>query len=244
MNWRIHSLERTESTNRDARGGRPGDVFTAEWQSAGRGRLDHRWLSPPGVNLLMSAVLPCAGQGPEAVATLPLVAGLAVARAARDLIGKAGGKDALKVAIKWPNDVLVAGRKLAGILCERAGETVIVGIGVNVGEVEFPPEIAARAVSLAQLVPPGRVPGVAGVRDRVLAELDACHRVWAAAGFGALRPEIDSLDCLRGRLVTVRGTDADEAGAKGVANGISLDGSLTVGDRKVYAGEAHVEEIE
>ena len=78
MNWRIHHRPITESTNLDARTGVPGDVFTADEQTAGRGRLDHKWLSAPGENLMCSIVLDVAGLDPAAVSTLPLVVGLAV----------------------------------------------------------------------------------------------------------------------------------------------------------------------
>ena len=78
--WNLHHKRETASTNLDAREGRHRDVFTADFQTAGRGRLDHTWSSPPGTNLLMSVVLAVDGLAPERVATLPLVAGLAVAR--------------------------------------------------------------------------------------------------------------------------------------------------------------------
>lgn len=80
VRWKIHHKRETESTNLDARSGNPWDVFTADYQTAGRGRLDHKWLSPPGANLLMSAVLSVEGLSPEQVSTLPLVVGLAVAK--------------------------------------------------------------------------------------------------------------------------------------------------------------------
>ena len=148
IDWRIHHKAETASTNRDARAGAHGDVYIADFQTAGRGRLDHKWLSPPGTNLMMSAVLDVGGLSPEAVSTLPLVVGLAVVRAVRSFLSAA---DARTVALKWPNDVLVGGRKVAGILCERNGDAVIVGIGINVKQRIFPPEIAARAISLAAL---------------------------------------------------------------------------------------------
>ena len=101
MHWRIHSKAKTGSTNIDARDGSPGDVFTADFQTAGRGRLDHKWLSPPGTNLMMSIVLPVAGLPPEQVATLPLVVGLAIVRAISRIAPGA------TPALKWPNDVLI-----------------------------------------------------------------------------------------------------------------------------------------
>ena len=109
MDWRIRHSAVTESTNGDALGGKPGDVFTAGMQTAGRGRLDHKWLSPPGENLMMSAVVDVADMPPHEVATLPLVAGLSVAEAVCGIF-TSNGADPLcsGVKVKWPNDVLVA----------------------------------------------------------------------------------------------------------------------------------------
>ena len=146
--WRTYWKATTDSTNADARDGRPGDVFAADFQTAGRGRLDHRWLAPPGVNLMFSAVLDVAGREPAEVATLPLAVGLAVAQALASL--PAWQASPPRLAIKWPNDVLAEGRKLAGILCERNGDAVIAGIGLNVNQTEFAHELAARAVSLLE----------------------------------------------------------------------------------------------
>ena len=81
IDCRIHHKAETASTNLDARSGHHGDVFTADYQTAGRGRLDHKWESPPKTNLMMSAVLSVEGLAPEKVATLPLVVGLAVIKA-------------------------------------------------------------------------------------------------------------------------------------------------------------------
>lgn len=244
MIWRVRRVLVTASTNQDARTGQPGEVFVADSQTAGRGRLGHRWLAPSGTALLMSAVLPTFARPEAEVATLPLVAGLAVARAVRSLLPTAE-MSAAEVRLKWPNDVLVGGLKLAGILCERVGDNVIVGIGLNVAEAALPPEVAARAVSLASLSEAAGIaaPTRAMVERVVLRELGVVHETWLAHGFAAMRDEIDSLDFLRGRVVSVRQTDCDPAPVRGVANGIGADGSLDVGGERIYAGEAHVEEI-
>ena len=263
IDWRIHHKAETASTNLDARAGRHGDVFTADYQTAGRGRLDHKWLSPPRTNLMMSAVLSVEGLAPEQVATLPLVAGLAVCRALANTVPAASSprgtdkfgdcyraRDARRVgygvALKWPNDVLVDGKKLAGILCERNGDNVIVGIGVNVNQVAFPPEIADRATSLA-IVAPAPVSclpsSVLSVRSAILCELDRWYSRWRENGFAAVHPEIAAVDLLRGRTVSVRQNESDSAPITGVSNGIMPDGSLDVGGTRVYAGEAHLEKI-
>lgn len=215
IDWKIHHKAETVSTNIDARVGVPGDVFTADYQTAGRGRLDHKWESPRGKNIMMSAVLDVAGLEPEHVATLPLVVGLAVARAA-------GG------VLKWPNDVYVSGKKAAGILCERSGDTVIAGIGANVGEV--PLSVADRAIAIPTLT-------VA----RILDEVAAAYDLWRVGGFEAVYPAIREIDFLRGQTLAVRQTDDDAEPVRGICGGINADGSLDVGGVKIYAGEAHVE---
>lgn len=246
MTWRIHHRTETASTNLDARAGSHGDVFTADYQTAGRGRLDHKWLSPPGTNLMMSAVLSVEGIEPEQVATFPLVVGLAVAKALRPFVvdGPDAGRKAEDVKLKWPNDVLVGGKKIAGILCERHGDNVIAGIGVNVGQTEFDTEIADRATSLALAAPlaVSRLTSpVFPVRDAVLASLERLYVLWRAHGFASVYPEIAASDALRGRILSVRQTDGDSMPLTGLSNGIMPDGSLDVGGVKVYAGEAHVE---
>ena len=232
MNWKIHHKAETASTNIDARGGSHGDVFTADYQTAGRGRLDHVWESPRGQDLLMSVVLDAAGRSPAEVATLPLVAGLAVAKAV-------GGQ------VKWPNDVFIGGQKVAGILCERLDDRVVVGIGANVGARVWPSDLSFRAISLEEWTQSsGLEPGgwtVSGVRDRILAQLSLQYGAWLRGGFAALHPHIAAIDALKGRMVAVRQTDADADPVRGMCGGIAADGSLDVGGVKVYAGEAHVE---
>ena len=245
--WRIHHKSETVSTNIDARGGRHGDVFTADYQTAGRGRLDHKWLSPPGTNLMMSVVLSAADLAPDHIATLPLVAGLAVAKALSANYSLPSTNYQLPTTnyqLKWPNDVLVDNKKIAGILCERNGDNVIVGIGVNVGQTEFDKEIADRATSLTLVADVSRLSSpVLSVRTAILCELDRWYSRWREKGFAAVYSEIAAVDFLKGREITVRQTDEDSAPMTGVSNGIMPDGSLDVGGTKVYAGEAHVEKI-
>jgi BirA family transcriptional regulator, biotin operon repressor / biotin---[acetyl-CoA-carboxylase] ligase len=127
---RIDVVERTASTNADvaaaAESGEPaGYVLVAEQQDAGRGRLDRAWESPPRAGLLLSGLLRPAVP-PAALPLLPLLAGLAVAEAVRAVAD-------VPAVLKWPNDVLAGGRKLAGILVERtAGGAVVIGLGLNV----------------------------------------------------------------------------------------------------------------
>ena len=240
--WTIHSKRKTESTNLDARAGKHRDVFTAGYQTAGHGRLDHKWLSPEGMNLMMSVVLSVEGLAPEHVSTLPLVAGLAVSKALKTLTHHCSTSTSdFDYLLKWPNDVLVGGKKIAGILCERNGDNVIVGIGVNVRQRVWPNELNGRATSLLQET--GKEFRVPQVRNAVLVQLGKWYGIWREKGFAAVHPEIAAVDLLKGREIAVRQTDDDSAPITGVSNGIMPDGSLDVGGVKVYAGEAHVEKI-
>ena len=234
MKWRIIHKSVTASTNADAHHGRPGDVFTADFQTAGRGRLDHVWKSCAGKNLMMSAVVDVSGLEPERVATFPLVVGLSVCEAVERM------GQSLQLLLKWPNDVLVGGRKLAGILCERFGNSVIAGVGVNVGEREFPSDIADRATSLSLLLPAGPVPAVDEVRDAVLERLAANLPAGRERGLAAHLPRRAARDCLAGREIAVLRTDGDAEPARGACGGIAEDGSLVVAGERIYAGEAHV----
>lgn len=119
--WDVEVVERASSTQELARGRAPGAVVVAEEQTSGRGRLDRTWVSPPRAGLTFSVVL-----RPEQVdGWVPLLAGLAVATAIQQQTG-------LEAELKWPNDVLLDGKKTCGLLAEVAGDAVIVGIGLNV----------------------------------------------------------------------------------------------------------------
>ena len=238
MTFRIHHAPVTASTNLDARAGAHGDVYTADVQMAGRGRLDHRWLSAPGANLMLSAVFGVADLAPERIATFPLVVGLAVHAAVSRAF--AAVPDAPPIRLKWPNDLLVGGRKIAGILCERHVDTVIAGVGVNVNETDFPPEIAARATSLATVRGVVEADAVGRLRDALLEELGARYAMWRTAGFAAFQAHYAAVDWLRGRMVAVRQTDDDPAPLVGLCAGVQPDGTLRVGGTSVFAGEAHV----
>ena len=141
----------TGSTNEDAKiaaaAGVPhGAVFVAGRQHAGRGRQGRRWEDEAGASLLFSVVLRIPTV-PSFLGAVPVVAGLALAEALGALSSK------LDSRVKWPNDVRVNGRKIGGILAESIApsasvSTIIVGVGVNVGKMQFTPELAGRATSL------------------------------------------------------------------------------------------------
>ena len=232
MKFNHHHFDCTESTNLLAADGEPGDVFVAAEQTAGRGRLDHKWHSRPGENLLMSVVLDVAGISPAEVATFPLLAGLAVVKTINLLSQPQPSTSTFH--LKWPNDVYIDSRKVCGILCERHGDRIVVGIGLNVRQREFPEELKEKATSL--LLSGIDVP-VEDVMDKVLASLAEVYDVWLRGGFAALYPEFAEIDFLKGREVTVMRTDDDASPVRGICGGIASDGSLLVGSELIYAGE-------
>ncbi len=137
-------LPETDSTNRRAmtwakQGAVAGSMVVADFQTAGRGRLGRTWTAPAGSSLLLSVVLR-PDTAPERWPLISLAAGVAVCECLAGL--------GLGPGLKWPNDVLLGDRKVAGILAEAAEGVVILGIGINVGRVEFPEEIASTATSL------------------------------------------------------------------------------------------------
>jgi BirA family biotin operon repressor/biotin-[acetyl-CoA-carboxylase] ligase len=218
-------LAETSSTNDlatiAAREGAPhGATWVAEQQTRGRGRRGHSWFSPPGEGLLFSVLLrvQCA---PARIPPLALVAGLAV----RDAVAAASGAP---TEIKWPNDVLVAGRKLAGVLVEAVTigsrvEAVVVGIGINVHTRTFPAEIAGIATSVAQ-VSAATSPFLdrASLLANVLSVLDREVHVAVGRGLGLLRRRLEQADALRGHRVR------SDSGDEGLAAGIDDDGRLLV----------------
>lgn len=210
------------STNDVARalaeaGARAGTAVLADEQTRGRGRRGRAWTAPGGHGLLLSIVL---HPGAAAAGVLPLRVGLAAARAVEALAG-------IPVAIKWPNDLMVGGRKLGGVLCEGAGEGgrsafVVAGIGLNVLQRahDWPPELRARATSIAAET--GRAVEIPDLAGRVLADVSMAI---AAGGEVLDGEETDALarrDPLRGRNVVVDGRPA------GRAAGIDREGALLV----------------
>ena len=174
--WRDVTVRaETGSTNSDllaaARDGAPeGTVLAAEVQTAGRGRLDRRWSCPPGAALSFSVLLRPDGVPAVDRGWIPLLAGVAVAAGLRAQAG-------LDAGLKWPNDVLVGGAKIAGILAEQAGDAIVLGTGINVttrrDELPVP---HATSVVLA-----GAAPDREQLLVAVLGELETWYRRWVAA---------------------------------------------------------------
>ncbi|HVX31840.1 MAG TPA: biotin--[acetyl-CoA-carboxylase] ligase [Solirubrobacterales bacterium] len=230
-------FRRVRSTNTVARelaaaGAPHGTVVTATEQTAGRGRQGRTWTAPPGAALLYSAVLrPIEPRH----TVLPLAVALAVCETAEAL------RPGIECKVKWPNDVHLEGRKLAGILIEARPQDgwAVLGVGLNLTIAEFPAELRDRAISLfgsAPAVPYGRHETIrnswaAGVLSE---RLD----VWLGAEADAVLAAWRERDALRGREVTW------ERGS-GVADGVDERGYLLVrladGDRVALgAGDVHL----
>lgn len=210
-----------------------GTVIAAGWQEAGRGRLaERRWESEPGRSLLFTLMLDLPAGLP--VQSLPVLAGLSLCLALED-------RFALAPRVKWPNDLLHDGRKLAGVLCEahslpHGPVSVLVGIGLNCNQRAFPPELAGQACSLYQLM--GREVPLPGVLEAVLAALAAELRdpgwvpklVQRLHGLG--RPAA---------VLPARGPEVPGEILRGVVAGIGGDGALLLesagSTRAVYSGE-------
>ena len=183
------------STNDIARGmvsdAGEGTVIVAAEQTVGRGTQGRRWFSPSGVNLLFSTIVR-PGFSVERAPELSIVASLGVARY---LIADCG----LVARIKWPNDVRVNSRKIAGILIETVTGadgvlSAIVGVGLNVNWTDLPDEIAGSATSL--LLETGRPTDFEEALRGVLAALDSTYRRYCAEGYDETLRQWKALECV------------------------------------------------
>jgi BirA family biotin operon repressor/biotin-[acetyl-CoA-carboxylase] ligase len=219
---RVHH-RRTDSTNERAKllagaGAPDGTLVTADEQTAGRGRQGREWTAPPGSAVLMSLILRELDERDE---LLPLAAAVAVCEAIP-----------LEAAIKWPNDVWIERRKVAGILVEGRPQEgwAVLGLGVNVTTREFPPELAETATSL-------RIAGAEASRDRVLEDLVRSLTDWLGAPRDEVLAAWRALDALKGEQVRW-------SGGSGTAAGIDDSGALQVqtgnGPVTLDAGEVHL----
>ena len=185
-----------------------GAIVVADHQTAGRGRLGRTWEAPTGKALLVSVLLrpPVERNSPE----ISLVAGVAVADALERTLG-------LSVQLKWPNDVMLRRRKVAGCLAEARDGTVVLGIGVNVNQTrdELPP----KAGSVLTLT--GRELDREALLATLLDDLTTRYADWREGGLDAVYEGLGPRDFLRGRRVSVNGTS-------GVATMIDRQGRLEI----------------
>ena len=253
----LRVVTETTSTNDDlvaaARAGvAEGAVLVAESQSAGRGRLDRSWVSPPRAGLTFSALFRPAGVPVARWAWLPLLAGVALCTAVTEVAE-------VNVALKWPNDLVTDGRKLAGVLSVVAAGAAVVGIGLNVStrSEELPrPDATSLALEDADCLDRDTILRV------VLRRLAADYQVWRAAALTRLVSSLTWLKTARRSAAGDPGTSGlhaaylascDTVGRPvsvalpsgemlaGTASGVDADGRLVVatdaGDRTVAAGD-------
>jgi len=227
-----------------------GAVVIADSQTHGRGRRGHEWFSPPDAGLYVSVVLrtgraPAVGRD-RATKLLTLAAGVALVEAVERATG-------LRVDLKWPNDLYIGRRKLAGILAEAAGtepqDWVVLGYGINVRAALYPPELGNRATSLESEL--GRhvdrslllVESLASLSrrydDLIEGRFDAILDAWRARAPGSRGALVTFTRFTAAAASSTRATTSDAA--SGLTAGIDDEGALLVlvGDRieRIVAGE-------
>ena len=208
------------------RGAADRTVVVADQQLAGRGRRGRTWSAPAGTSLLASILVRPRLPQPL-LATLSLTTAVAAAEALRRVTG-------VEARLKWPNDLLVSGRKIAGILLESrmtgrtaasgsttsgSGIVTIVGVGINLGQREFPPDLADGATSVA--IETGRAPSREAVLTALLEEFDVWRARLEEKGFDPVREAWRRRSDTIGRRVTV-----DDV--SGTAVDLDVDGALLV----------------
>jgi BirA family biotin operon repressor/biotin-[acetyl-CoA-carboxylase] ligase len=235
-----HHYRSTDSSNTRARelaatGAPHGTIVTAAEQTAGRGRQGRTWTAPPNKALLYSAIVRPLENHHK---LLPLAVPLAVCEAAEQL------NPHLNCEVKWPNDIHVEGRKLAGVLIEARPQDgwAVIGIGLNlyIEDHEFPAELQGRATSIfaaAQRTQEGGSP-LLPAGPPLLGPLNNSLNHWSQANPVAVLAEWRKRDALRGKEVAWEG-------GSGVADGVDDRGYLVVvtpgGDRVALgAGEVHL----
>ena len=218
-----------------------GLLAVADEQTAGKGRSGRHWTTPPGTTIAMTLLLR-PKIAPERISMVTLVMGMVVAKACRDLYG-------VDAKIKWPNDVVLGGKKLCGILTELSAELmavnyIVIGVGINVNLREFPEEIRSTATSLALELghDVNRAELIAAVLDRFETYYEA---FLAAQDLSGLMEEYNAMLVNTGRGVRVLEPGNEYTGT---ALGIDELGRLLVGKEdasveKVYAGEVSVRGI-
>lgn len=242
----VYFYQTTSSTNLLAKQAGEGDaphgaLFVANEQTAGRGRRGRSWQSPPGANIYFTILLR-PRFGPEQASMLTLVMAHSVAAAIYRLTG-------LDAGIKWPNDVLLDGKKVCGILTEMSVEReyihyVVCGVGINVAPQEFPEDIRGHAVSVEMIY--GKAISRGELLQYVMEELERDYDAFVAAG--DLTPLLGSYNSrLVNRSRRVRVMDP-KGEWEGTAGGINERGELLVENdagvvTAVYAGEVSVRGI-
>jgi len=201
-----------------------GQVLVADVQTAGRGRLGRSWTSAPGASLTFSVLLRPASVPAARRGWLPLLTGVAVARAVRAVTG-------IDAVLKWPNDVLVGDRKLAGILAEQSadGSAIVVGVGLNVATPEDDLPVSPSGLPATSLL----VEGADVARDDLLREILRHLERWYLAFRADPDPDSSGLLAAHRALCATLGRDVrvELPGAgvlEGLAEDVDIEGCLTI----------------
>lgn len=194
-------------------------VIVTDNQTAGRGRLDRSWIAPAGSALAVSVLLRELPSRPEAMGWIPLIAGVAMADAATAQLS------AHEVAVKWPNDVLVDGKKICGILAESTGSAVIVGAGVNTAMRvdQLPVPTATSFAAIGEVCDSDHL--IADYLRRLDGLLGALV-AWEDSDRSGIRDAVSARCATLGRAVDVDLPDGSRL--HGIATGIDADGRLLV----------------
>ena len=246
MGRQIRYFSRIDSTNQYAKriaeeGAPDGTLIIADEQTAGKGRSGRTWVTPPAEAIAFTLLLR-PELSPDRISMVTLVMGLAVTNAVNSLYGVSAG-------IKWPNDVVIKGRKLCGILTEMSAEVrqvnyIVIGVGINANLTSFPEEIREIATSLKLEL--GRDINRAELIARVMTEFERLYAEFEAQGdLGAVMQEYNELCLNAGSKVRVLDPNGEYTGT---SCGINSMGELLVetedGEiQEVYAGEVSVRGI-
>jgi BirA family biotin operon repressor/biotin-[acetyl-CoA-carboxylase] ligase len=241
------ALDSAPSTNdlaleAEKAGAPEGATFIVRAQTSGRGRRGNAWWAPAGDNLTCS-LLVRPEQTAAVVSSLPLVVGLAVREViARILERGPASRFGLTppVAVKWPNDVWVGSRKIAGVLVESRlrGALVgaaVIGVGLNVHTRTFPEELAGKCTSLGR--EGAQPPTLPVLLAELVANLETRYERFLADGLASFLPELEACDALRGQRVRI-----DEL--EGTAAGIDAQGALRVLDGRGAVQTVHAGHVE
>ncbi len=222
---RIYYHSIIDSTNTEAKklalGGAPsGSLVVAEGQTLGKGRLGRKWSSPAGAGINASIILKPDITPPEAP-RITLLTAVAVAEAIRE-------KAHIEAMIKWPNDIFIKGKKVCGILTEMSAEPdavnyIIVGIGINVNNDEFPEELQSKATSLRITL--GRKVNRADLLAGVLERMEYYYQSSLVSGFDKLLEKWRELCCNLRKPVKIIGR---KESFNGIAMDVDSDGALIV----------------
>lgn len=238
---KIYTFDTIDSTNNCARAlagcwADEGTVIIAEQQTAGRGRLGRPWLANPNENLTFSIILRPSISA-DAINLLPLSVSVAVAEAVERTTG-------LSVECKWPNDLLVRNKKVAGILLEGSFnknkvDWIVIGIGLNVNQMQFPADLVQKATSLKLMT--GHDVDRITLFHTILENLEQSYKTGSRSGFQSILPQWTARTRMIDKKISVM-----EHGTllSGTVKGVSRDGGLVLqsngNERTLFAGDVTI----